>query len=801
MATESVPPVFTYAPLPNSSSIRLLERLDPTPDGTLCFSLVTQDLEDPSSNPYACLSYTWGNPFAHGPDFKEHFDSVASQYGESSKVRVIVNGKSMLIQRNLHDAMSLIPTDAYSEFTNRLDDNRHHALHCAADQGQIECVKADDKTPSDVVREKSHDEVVTSVDGAADKLGDPEQARQIPRPLIWADAICINQDDVTEKSGQVAIMDRIYSGAMYVLAWLGPPDDRSDTGIDVLKILSTHLETFKQSTIEPFSGKDKDKYAEAEIPYISTQDWASLASIYQRQWFRRAWIVQEAVLPDVVVVYIGGKALTWDDLGQVAEAIRHNEKKLGSSISSQFIPIDEPAVSIVWNMTEVSILRNFKNAASKRDDKAKEYESQFTMKNLVYNFWTFGSSDPRDKIFAFYGLMNLFAEERQKTDYGSSLAIVYTMATRGLIRSEGSLRALSACVFPLHRRKDLPSWVPDYSLLGMNAIPQNFCVDKGLEYVPPKVPDDPTSNVLHLSGYFIGHVSAVGGRSGTKPSEKLLFDPAWLKLPLSLREKGGYLPGSSLSSLLWTTMCMDMSPGSMTDWSIREDKASSSQGIGFRIFILLAILAAGDAKVREKLGLEMTTESDLVFSHLDYDPMKEDLEPILADLDAFEELEGDQCWLPSRDEVLKYWNNFTYGLLRNTVVATDNGPIDYHLPAGVTQENSRPVGSGYVNQSSRVARHASSFMTAYKGLYGGRHLITINERYLGMASLATKPQDEVWVIPGLNAFAILRPTDDDPAACDCVKRYVFMGSAYISGMMHGEVVPLLNSKIENIELI
>ena len=54
--------------------------------------------------------------------------------------------------------------------------------------------------------------------------------------------------------------------------------------------------------------------------------------------------------------------------------------------------------------------------------------------------------------------------------------------------------------------------------------------------------------------------------------------------------------------------------------------------------------------------------------------MVEDMEAVLADLDAFEEHDAPGCWLPSKEKVLRYWNEFKYGLLRNTEVDEDNGP-------------------------------------------------------------------------------------------------------------------------------
>ena len=38
---------------------------------------------------------------------------------------------------------------------------------------------------------------------------------------LWVDAICIDQDSVSERSLQVAVMDKIYSRAKTVLIWLG----------------------------------------------------------------------------------------------------------------------------------------------------------------------------------------------------------------------------------------------------------------------------------------------------------------------------------------------------------------------------------------------------------------------------------------------------------------------------------------------------------------------------------------------------------------------------------------------------
>lgn len=44
--------------------------------------------------------------------------------------------------------------------------------------------------------------------------------------IIWVDAICINQEDVTERSHQVTLMSAVYGRASRVIAWLGGETER-----------------------------------------------------------------------------------------------------------------------------------------------------------------------------------------------------------------------------------------------------------------------------------------------------------------------------------------------------------------------------------------------------------------------------------------------------------------------------------------------------------------------------------------------------------------------------------------------
>ncbi|EXL54079.1 hypothetical protein FOCG_07168 [Fusarium oxysporum f. sp. radicis-lycopersici 26381] len=52
---------------------------------------------------------------------------------------------------------------------------------------------------------------------------------------LWADALCINQDDLTERLHQVSTMADIYSSAAMILAWLSSKDDDVIKAFDVLE--------------------------------------------------------------------------------------------------------------------------------------------------------------------------------------------------------------------------------------------------------------------------------------------------------------------------------------------------------------------------------------------------------------------------------------------------------------------------------------------------------------------------------------------------------------------------------------
>lgn len=59
---------------------------------------------------------------------------------------------------------------------------------------------------------------------------------------LWVDAVCVNQEDLAERTDQVKNMASIYKLAQRVVVWLGPTSDNSDIAFSALDYVGSQLE-------------------------------------------------------------------------------------------------------------------------------------------------------------------------------------------------------------------------------------------------------------------------------------------------------------------------------------------------------------------------------------------------------------------------------------------------------------------------------------------------------------------------------------------------------------------------------
>lgn len=98
-----------------------------------------------------------------------------------------------------------------------------------------------------------------------------------PRRL-WADQICINQENAEERGQQVKMMNLIYKSTAKVLVWLGT-DDRgvAREAFDMVMALDAVFED--EDLFSQFTEEQREKLDE-----ISAEVWQPLTDLYHRPW-------------------------------------------------------------------------------------------------------------------------------------------------------------------------------------------------------------------------------------------------------------------------------------------------------------------------------------------------------------------------------------------------------------------------------------------------------------------------------------------------------------------------------------
>lgn len=137
----------------------------------------------------------------------------------------------------------------------------------------------------------------------AEKLG-RTYFETLPTPrsrYLWIDQISINQEDLDERSAQIPLMNRIFASAVYVFGWLGDLDTLGLNG--VIEILT------------------RGRYWVSDNPHSTRVSYESmgnahrelyvLTALLSRQWFRRAWVCQEAIFARRLYLWSGTFFLDW----------------------------------------------------------------------------------------------------------------------------------------------------------------------------------------------------------------------------------------------------------------------------------------------------------------------------------------------------------------------------------------------------------------------------------------------------------------------------------------------------------
>ncbi|KAK6586663.1 hypothetical protein PZA11_001720 [Diplocarpon coronariae] len=343
--------------------------------------------------------------------------------------------------------------------------------------------------------------------------------------LIWIDQVCINQeagDGNLEKQYQVQMMKEIYQGAVRVLAFLrtdvetSEADRNAPTPLPDAYLVQSHFaELFYRHDI---LGYNPEQFKSIYQHESKSAQWDALVAFFANPWFRRVWIVQEAVFAKSLIVFYDDICLDWKYLARAVNVL------YDQNLIQRFQSADPYAYSRLranYNMG----LHNADSILEFRGE--AKYGQAFTLGYALKMCAHAGSTDPRDKIYALLGMTTDTSRETICPEYGLEVTpcMVYTRVMR-LILSQSNQHQDDEKLHPLtlagigfdRKIPDLPSWVPDWS---QTSQPQFRDLDywAGIKYPAYVHFLRETPSVLLLDGFCFDKIKNL--------SEPLTLDPQW----------------------------------------------------------------------------------------------------------------------------------------------------------------------------------------------------------------------------------------------------------------------------------
>lgn len=293
------------------------------------------------------------------------------------------------------------------------------------------------------------------------------RSRNMPTDM-WIDAICINQEQIQERSSQVAFMDEIYSRCEQVYIWLGSPmqpqiDEPSSIVPTVTRNPFALMEHFRDDKHffelpgyyrDPVTGHWTCNVDNTEFKSL----WEDVQPIATSPWWTRAWTAQEAILPSHALVMFGDWSLPWSDL----VAFRFNRSRHLNDYSGvccgqaheavgwkRMYPLDYisgPIMRMQCLRQRVGYIQSFSDVSRAFADRQ--------------------CKDPRDKIYSILS----FASTRSsavkiRPDYRKPVRDVFVEAFGVMLKEAGmSPFCLLGQGFNSLEIPELPSWVRNFSL-------------------------------------------------------------------------------------------------------------------------------------------------------------------------------------------------------------------------------------------------------------------------------------------------------------------------------------------------
>lgn len=204
---------------------------------------------------------------------------------------------------------------------------------------------------------------------------------------LWADGVCIDQNNPKERAHQVSQMRQVYSEAEGVVIWLGDfasvdPDDTTPSDIGVLMRYAHRLDQKVVSgQVKPTSWQDQ-LLREGPNAWSVAKMTSAMHTLLRNPWFRRVWVIQEVASARSAVLVCG-------------------EDGYANSVSTRTFALLPSLLGIKPDVQSQGILDVIPLLGGKRSG---DWICGANLQTLLVKFQNSQCSEPRDFIFALLGL-------------------------------------------------------------------------------------------------------------------------------------------------------------------------------------------------------------------------------------------------------------------------------------------------------------------------------------------------------------------------------------------------------------
>ena len=286
--------------------------------------------------------------------------------------------------------------------------------------------------------------------------------------LLWIDAICINQQDLDERSQQILLMDKIFGRSNPACVWLGPETAMDGRIFGFIRRFADDYWTLVEEVCDSEEGmnavfdqilaSDPDNHDNCE----------ALTKLLERSWFLRAWTFQEMISAPKAFVFSGQQSINLSYLMTFGTlwVFLQLKTKLLSRESQLAVGQLALAFRVINGLSDES-----------------QSNAYCSLLSLASTIRTRQATDPRDKLYSVVPLATDQESLPYSPTYKVDTEVLYRDFAAHVITRRNNLDIFNSCFYD--SCSDLPTWVPDWST-----------------QLVAHYPLEPKHSEFHASGYY-----------------------------------------------------------------------------------------------------------------------------------------------------------------------------------------------------------------------------------------------------------------------------------------------------------